>query len=81
MAYATIGVIGGSGLYDMPGLEDREELAVDTPFGAPSDRFTIGTLGGKRVAFLPRHGRGHRLLPTEVPLRLHLGRYRFRYSQ
>ena len=67
MSSARIGVIGGSGLYEMPGLTDKEEVAVDTPFGPPSDRFIVGTLAGERVAFLPRHGRGHRLLPTEVP--------------
>lgn len=72
MARATIGVIGGSGLYDMPGLEDRENVAIDTPFGAPSDQFVLGTLAGQRIAFLPRHGRGHRLLPTEVPSRANI---------
>jgi 5'-methylthioadenosine phosphorylase len=64
---ATIGVIGGSGLYQMPGLTQIEEVALDTPFGAPSDAYTIGTLAGERVAFLPRHGRDHRLTPTELP--------------
>lgn len=72
MTHATIGVIGGSGLYDMPALTDRQTLAIDTPFGAPSDVFTIGTLNGQRVAFLPRHGRGHRLLPSEVPSRANI---------
>ena len=72
MTYATIGVIGGSGLYDMPGLTDREELELSTPFGPPSDVFVLGTLGGQRLAFLPRHGRGHRLLPTEVPSRANI---------
>lgn len=72
MSRATIGIIGGSGLYDMPGVTDREELAVDTPFGSPSDSFLIGTLADQRVAFLPRHGRGHRLLPTEVPSRANI---------
>ena len=72
MTYAAIGVIGGSGLYDMAGLEEREEIAIDTPFGVPSDRFVIGTLAGKRVAFLPRHGRGHVLLPTDVPSRANI---------
>jgi len=69
---ATIGVIGGSGLYDMPGLTEREAIAVDTPFGPPSDSFHIGSLEGRRVAFLPRHGRGHRLLPSEVPSRANI---------
>lgn len=72
MAHATIGVIGGSGLYDMPGLTDREELEMSTPFGPPSDQFILGTLAGQRLAFLPRHGRGHRLLPTEVPSRANI---------
>lgn len=67
MAHATIGVIGGSGLYAMEGLSDVEELALETPYGAPSDNFVLGTLAGRRVAFLPRHGRGHRLNPSEVP--------------
>lgn len=69
MSQATIGVIGGSGLYAMEGLEEVEEVSLETPFGAPSDAFVIGTLGGRRVAFLPRHGRGHRLNPSEVPSR------------
>lgn len=72
MPQATIGVIGGSGLYEMPGLADREEIELDTPFGAPSDGFVIGTLADQRVAFLPRHGRGHRLLPSEVPSRANI---------
>lgn len=66
---ATIGVIGGSGLYEMPGLQDVERVAVTTPFGAPSDEYVRGTLGGHRLVFLPRHGRGHRILPTEVNYR------------
>jgi 5'-methylthioadenosine phosphorylase len=64
-----IGVIGGSGLYQMEGLEEVEQIRVETPFGEPSDSFTIGTIEGVRVAFLPRHGRGHRLLPSEIPSR------------
>ncbi|HWR96982.1 MAG TPA: S-methyl-5'-thioadenosine phosphorylase [Candidatus Methanoperedens sp.] len=67
MEQASIGVIGGSGLYRMPDLDDVVSVAVDTPFGAPSDELVVGTLEGRRVAFLPRHGRGHRLLPSEVP--------------
>ncbi|MEK7215010.1 MAG: S-methyl-5'-thioadenosine phosphorylase, partial [Chloroflexota bacterium] len=59
MAQATIGIIGGSGLYQMDGMEDIEEVDVATPFGAPSDRITIGQLAGTPIAFLPRHGRGH----------------------
>ena len=64
-----IGIIGGSGLYQMPELTDVEEVRVDTPFGPPSDAFSVGTLEGERVAFLPRHGRGHRLTPSELPFR------------
>lgn len=62
----SIGIIGGSGLYDMEGLEDRQEIEVETPFGAPSDKLVTGLLAGRRVYFLPRHGRGHRILPTEL---------------
>lgn len=64
-----IGVVGGSGLYEMEGLEDVEEVAVETPFGAPSDAYVVGTLEGRRVAFLARHGRGHRLNPSELNYR------------
>ena len=67
-----VGIIGGSGLYQMPELTDVEEVKVDTPFGDPSDAFIIGTLEGQRVAFLPRHSRGHRLTPTEVPFRANI---------
>lgn len=67
-----IGIIGGSGLYQMPELTNVEEVAVQTPFGSPSDAFIIGTLEGERVAFLPRHGRGHRFTPTEVPFRANI---------
>ncbi len=63
-----IAVIGGSGLYDIEGLEDVEEVTIDTPFGSPSDAIRIGTLAGRRVAFLARHGRGHRHNPTNVPV-------------
>jgi 5'-methylthioadenosine phosphorylase len=66
METAEIGIIGGSGLYDMEGFESPREVAVETPFGAPSDRVVVGTLGGRRVAFLARHARGHRLLPSEL---------------
>jgi 5'-methylthioadenosine phosphorylase len=68
----AIGIIGGSGLYQMPELTDVEEVKVDTPFGSPSDAFIVGTLEGQRVAFLPRHGRGHRFTPTEVPFRANI---------
>jgi 5'-methylthioadenosine phosphorylase len=67
-----VGIIGGSGLYQMPELTGIEEVKVDTPFGDPSDAFIIGTLEGQRVAFLPRHGRGHRLTPTELPFRANI---------
>jgi len=60
MTSVKIGIIGGSGLYQMPELTNVEEIKVDTPFGSPSDAFIVGTLEGERVAFLPRHGRGHR---------------------
>jgi 5'-methylthioadenosine phosphorylase len=63
---AAIGIIGGSGLYEIEGVADVEEVRLETPFGAPSDAYTIGTLAGQRVAFLPRHGRGHRISPTEL---------------
>ena len=63
-----IGIIGGSGLYGMEGLEEVEEVAVETPFGPPSDRLAVGRLSGKRVTFLARHGRGHRILPSELKL-------------
>ena len=66
---ATIGVIGGSGIYAMGGLADTREIHVKTPFGDPSDAIVLGTLEGKRVAFLARHGRGHRILPSEINFR------------
>ena len=69
---AKIGVIGGSGLYQMPGLTEVEEISLSTPFGDPSDAFFVGTLAGQRVAFLPRHGRGHTLLPAEIPFRANI---------
>ncbi len=72
MATAQIGIIGGSGLYQMEELKDVEEVRVETPFGDPSDAFIIGTLEGVRVAFLPRHGRGHRFTPTELPYRANI---------
>jgi 5'-methylthioadenosine phosphorylase len=76
MSHATIGVIGGSGLYSMPGLSDVETVRLTTPFGDPSDAYVIGTIAGTRVAFLPRHGVGHRLTPSEVPARANI--YGFR---
>lgn len=66
MSTPSIGIIGGSGLYDIEGFTDHEELRVDTPWGAPSDAITGGTLSGRRVYFLPRHGRGHRIAPHEL---------------
>ena len=72
MTAAKIGIIGGSGLYQMPELTDIEEMDVQTPFGNPSDKFILGTLEGERVAFLPRHGVGHRFTPTEVPFRANI---------
>jgi 5'-methylthioadenosine phosphorylase len=67
-----IGIIGGSGLYAMPGLSDAREVRVRTPFGAPSDAFVVGELDGHRVAFLARHGRGHRILPSEINYRANI---------
>jgi len=72
VAEARIGVIGGSGIYQMEGLTDIEEVNIHTPFGDPSDTIVIGTLDGVRVAFLPRHGRGHRIMPTEIPVRANI---------
>jgi len=72
MPQAKIGVIGGSGLYEIEGFTEREEVDIKTPFGKPSDVITIGKLDGVGVAFLPRHGRGHRILPTEVPSRANI---------
>jgi 5'-methylthioadenosine phosphorylase len=69
MGEIEVGVIGGSGLYQMEGLTVREERRLETPFGEPSDVFVLGELEGRRVAFLSRHGRGHRLLPTEINYR------------
>ena len=66
---AEIGIIGGSGLYSMPGFETQEEVNLETPFGRPSDNYVLGKLGGHRVAFLARHGRGHRLSPSELNFR------------
>ncbi len=72
MGGTRIGVIGGSGLYGMEGLEVLEERTIETPFGSPSDLFVIGRLDGREVAFLPRHGRGHRLLPSELNYRANI---------
>jgi 5'-methylthioadenosine phosphorylase len=72
MSKATIGVIGGSGLYDMEGLEQVERIRLETPFGDPSDEYVTGILNGVKMVFLPRHGRGHRLLPSEVNYRANI---------
>jgi len=72
MSEKVIGVIGGSGLYEMEGLTDIREVAVSTPFGEPSDAYITGTLNGVNMVFLPRHGRGHRLLPSEVNYRANI---------
>lgn len=72
MPEATIAIIGGSGLYDMDGMSDQREVSMDTPFGKPSDDVMIGNLGETSVAFLPRHGKGHRLSPSEIPFRANI---------
>jgi 5'-methylthioadenosine phosphorylase len=72
MAQAMIGVIGGSGVYEIEGLSQVEEVNLTTPYGAPSDTIVIGTLEGVRVAFIPRHGRGHRISPSELPARANI---------
>jgi 5'-methylthioadenosine phosphorylase len=71
-AKAEIGIIGGSGLYSMPGFEAQEEAVIETPFGSPSDNYVLGSLAGRRVAFLARHGRGHRLSPSELNYRANI---------
>jgi 5'-methylthioadenosine phosphorylase len=72
MSTATIGIIGGSGLYDMAELTDREEKRLTTPFGDPSSPYVVATLRGRRVAFLARHGAGHRILPSELNFRANI---------
>jgi 5'-methylthioadenosine phosphorylase len=72
LAHAEIGIIGGSGLYSMPGLTKIKEVRVRTPFGQPSDPYVLGTLEGRKVAFLARHGRGHRILPSELNFRANI---------
>jgi 5'-methylthioadenosine phosphorylase len=72
LADIELGIIGGSGLYQMAGLADVSEQEIDTPFGKPSDALIVGTLNGRRLAFLPRHGRGHTLTPSEVPYRANI---------
>jgi 5'-methylthioadenosine phosphorylase len=72
MERATIGVIGGSGVYQIEGLMEVKQVKVKTPFGDPSDSIVTGVLGNQRVAFLPRHGRGHRIMPNELPVRANI---------
>jgi len=72
LSQAEIGIIGGSGLYSMPGLTGIQEIVLETPFGAPSDAYVLGTLEGRQVAFLARHGRGHRILPSELNFRANI---------
>ena len=72
MSQAEIGIIGGSGLYNMPGFSNVSELQLHTPFGDPSDAFILGTLEGRKVAFLARHGRGHRIMPSELNFRANI---------
>ena len=72
MTTPKIGIIGGSGLYEMEGLTDVQETKVDTPFGPPSDAYIQGTLAGRPVVFLPRHGRGHRVMPSELNFRANI---------
>jgi 5'-methylthioadenosine phosphorylase len=72
MAKAILGVIGGSGVYDMPGLDDVRDVAVESPWGEPSDSFRIGRMGGTEVVFLPRHGRGHRFSPSDINYRANI---------
>ena len=72
MSDPILAFIGGSGLYNIKGLLNTEEIKIDTPFGSPSDLITIGDLANQRVAFLPRHGRNHHLSPTEIPVRANI---------
>ncbi len=69
---AEIGIIGGSGLYSMPGFEAQEEVTIQTPWGSPSDNYVLGNLAGRQVAFLARHGRGHRISPSELNFRANI---------
>lgn len=72
MSRAEIGILGGSGLYSMPGLTEVDEVKLETPFGDPSEAYVLGRLQGREVAFLARHGRGHRILPTELNFRANI---------
>ncbi|MEK6589052.1 MAG: S-methyl-5'-thioadenosine phosphorylase, partial [Nitrospinota bacterium] len=69
MGVKRIGVIGGSGLYEMADLKDVKSVKVETPFGDPSDEYILGTLNNREMVFLPRHGKGHRMMPTELNFR------------
>ena len=71
-ARAEIGIIGGSGLYTVEGLQETQQVELETPWGSPSDSYLLGTLAGRRVAFLARHGRGHRIMPTELNFRANI---------
>src|SRR5256885_16375434 len=77
----AIGIIGGSGLYELEGLTDVKWRKVATPFGAPSDAYCVGRFAGRRVIFLPRHGRGHRVVPSELNLRANIWGLRFPGAQ
>ena len=72
MEKVEVGIIGGSGLYSMPGLTGLKEVALDTPFGQPSDPYMVGELDGRPVAFLARHGKGHRISPSELNFRANI---------
>ena len=72
MAKAVLGIIGGSGIYELPGLEDVRELRLDTPWGEPSDALRVGRVGATQVVFLPRHGRGHRIPPSDINYRANI---------
>src|SRR5947199_9720046 len=80
-AEAAIGVIGGSGLYELEGLSDVTSQKVQTPFGAPSDAYCVGRFGDRRVIFLPRHGRGHRVTPSELNVRANIWGLQFLGAQ
>src|SRR5207247_11218092 len=77
----AIGIIGGSGLYELEGLTDVKWRKVATPFGAPSDAYCVGRFAGRRVIFLPRHGRGHRVVPSELNVRANIWGLRFLGAQ
>ena len=72
MEKIELGIIGGSGLYDIEGIKNLQPVALDTPFGQPSDEYMVGELNGKKIAFLPRHGRGHRFTPSEINYRANI---------